>query len=100
MPEKLGYDSPMNGDYRRFGALSSSEDPQKLAATVTGIVKAIGGAVAFLGVSTITGDVNTLADQLGQMVTLGYAFWGVAEAAFGIGRKILIAVQQKLSSGV
>lgn len=82
----------MNGDYRRFGALSSSEDPQKLAATVTGIIKALGGFVAFLGVSTLTGDINTFAEQVGQLITIGYAFYGVAEAAFGVGRKILLAI--------
>ena len=83
---------------RRFGALSSSEDPQKLAATVTGLIKLAGGLLAFVGVSMVGGEVDTLADQMGQLVTMGFAFWGLAESAFGIGRKIVVAIIEKFLS--
>ena len=83
---------------RKFGALSSSEDPQKLAATVTGIIKMAGGMAAYLGFVSITGDISSLADQVGQLVTLGYAFYGVAETAFGLGRKIAIAVISRFTT--
>lgn len=76
----------------KYGALSSSEDPQKLATTVTGFIKMLGGFAVFFGYTSLTGDINTFADQIGTMVTLGYAFYGAAEVAFGLGRKILIGV--------
>ena len=78
---------------RLFGVInvSSSQDATKMATTIEGIIKAIGGIVAFWGVSTITGDINSLADQAGQLVTLGYAFYGVAETAFGLLRKLVNA---------
>lgn len=79
-------------DNRKFGALSSSEDPQKLATSVTGIIKVVGGLIAYLGVSQVAGDINTFAEQAGMLVTAGYAFYGIAETCFGLGRKIVIAV--------
>jgi len=79
-------------DNRKFGALSSSVNPQELAATVTGVIKAVGGMVVFFGFSSLTGDINTLAEQMGQVVTLGYAFYGASETAFGLVRKIVVAV--------
>ena len=79
-------------DERKYGALSSSDDPQKLATTIVGLIKAAGGLVAFLGVSTITGEITSFAEQAGQLVTAGYAFYGLAESCFGLGRKILITL--------
>lgn len=81
---------------KKFGALSSSVDPNKLAKTVEGVLKALGGVIAFWGVTAVAGDVNSLADQLSQMVTLGYAFWGVAETAFGLVRKIVVKAQEMI----
>lgn len=80
---------------KRFGALSSSANPQELAATVTGIIKALGGFLVFLGVSSVAGEIDTLADQVSTLVTLGITFWGIAESAFGILRKIFITVYDK-----
>ena len=82
----------MYGESRRYGALSSSEDPQKLAATVTGLIKAAAGFLAFIGVSSVQGDVTTVADNIGQLITMGYVFYGLVETTFGIGRKIVIAI--------
>ncbi len=87
-----------NQPVRRFGALSSSEDPQKLAATVSGVLKALGGLAAFWGLSQVAGDLNLFAQQVAQLITLGYAFFGVAETAFGIARKVVIGVQQYFAS--
>lgn len=80
---------------RKFGALSSSIDPSQLSKTAEGLIKALGGALVFFGVSSVT-DINTLAGQISQLVTLGYAFLGVAEAAFGGIRKIIVAISSRV----
>lgn len=76
-------------DNRKFGALSSSVDPSKLAKTVEGAIKVVGGIVVYFGYSKISGDINSLAEQVGTLVTLGYSFFGAAEMAFGLIRKIV-----------
>lgn len=81
---------------KRFGSLSSSVDPNKLAKTVEGVLKGLGGLLAFMGVSAVAGDINSLADQLGQIITLGYALLGASEAAFGLIRKIFVAISDKV----
>lgn len=80
---------------RKFGALSSSINPQEMAKTAEGVIKAIGGALVFWGVSSVT-DINTLAGNIGALVTLGYSMFGLAETAFGILRKIVVAIQARL----
>lgn len=79
---------------KRFGALSSSEDPQKLAASVTGSIVACASLIVFfaghLGFSVNVEQVTNFAGLLG---TAAGAIWAV----FGVIRKIVIAVQQKLS---
>ena len=77
---------------RKFGSLSSSVDSNKLAKTIEGVIKAVGGIVAFWGVSTVAGDINSLAEQLSQVVTLGYALYGACETVFGLLRKIVVKV--------
>jgi len=61
---------------KKYGALSSSIDPQKLSKTIGGILKIGGGLLAYFGYSQITGDINSAADQIGTVVTLGYSFIG------------------------
>ncbi len=89
---------PNMNQEKKFGALSSSVDPQKLAATVTGFIKLGAGLVAYFGLSSISGDINSFAEQAGQLVTIGYAFFGAAEVIFGLARKIIVAIQQKVSN--
>ena len=81
---------------RKFGALSSSVNPNELATSVTGVLKTLGGLVAYLGYSQITGDINTVIDQIGIVVTSGYALYGACEVMFGIARKLLVLAQSKL----
>jgi len=80
---------------KKFGAFSSSVDPSQLAKTVEGVIKALAGFLGFLGVSQVVGDVNTLAEQAGQLVTLGYALFGVAETLFGLLRKVFVALSER-----
>lgn len=80
---------------KRFGALSSSEDPQKLAATVVGIMQLIAGTLVALGLLT-QADMSTLLGQIEVIVPAGFAVYGAVNTIFGIIRKIVIAVQAKL----
>ena len=80
---------------RKFGVFSSSVDPNKLAKTVEGVLKGVGGLVAFWGATAVAGDVNSLATQLSQIVTLGYSLLGASEVAFGLLRKIVVAFTSK-----
>ena len=82
---------------KRFGALSSSEDPSKLAATITGLIKVVSGVLVTFGFVTVA-DTSTLIGQIEIIVPAGYALYGSAEAIFGILRKILIGLHGKLSS--
>lgn len=80
---------------KKFGALSSSVDPTKLASTIQGVLKALAGALAFFGYASVVGEINALADQTIQIVTLGYAVYGAAETVFGIIRKIVAKLATK-----
>ena len=80
---------------RKFGSLTSSVNPNELSASVSGVIKTLGALAIFFGYSTITGDVNSLADQIGVVVSLGVAFWGAAETAFGLLRKVLVTFTAK-----
>lgn len=80
--------------YRKYGSLSSSVDPEKFSKTASGIIGALGGALVFLGVASTT-DVNTLVGAISQIITLGYTVWSLCETAYGIFRKIAVAVAAK-----
>lgn len=80
---------------KRYGALSSSADPQKLSATVSGVILAIGTVLLAVaqgfGVPLLESDISTLATQLG----------GAASSlaiAYGTVRKIVLAVNNRFSA--
>lgn len=80
---------------RKFGAFSSSVDPNKLASTIEGLLKLLGGLAVYFGFTTITGEINTITDQIGVVVTSGYAFYGGIITVFGAVRKIVVALTAK-----
>lgn len=80
---------------RKFGALSSSEDPQKLADTVKGIVMLVAGLVSYFGYSEATGEINTIADQVGIAITLGMSFYGVVKTIYGLIKKLIVRFAKK-----
>ena len=82
-------------DNRKFGALSSSEDSQKLADTVKGAIQLVGGLVVYFGYSQLTGDINSIADQVGVAVTLGTSFYGASMTLYGLIKKLVVKVAQK-----
>lgn len=75
---------------RKYGAFSSSEDPQKLAATVVGVINMIAPLLVLAGVSTQP-ELGQLAQSIGQTITIGWAFGGLVWTIFGVVRKIVIA---------
>lgn len=79
---------------RKFGALSSSVNPDQLSATVSGGILAFSGLIIlaghYLGISLADGQVAQFAQQAG--ISVGF-LW----ALFGVIRKIVVSIQQKLS---
>lgn len=78
----------------RFGALSSSEDPNKLADTVKGVIQLVGGLLVYFGYSSVTGDINSVADQVGIAVTLGVSFYGASKTLYGLLKKLVVKFSQ------
>jgi hypothetical protein len=79
---------------KKFGALSSSENPQQLADTVKGAIKLLGGLIVYFGYASLTGDVNTVADQVGTAVTLGVSFYGAVMTLYGLLKKVAVKLSQ------
>lgn len=78
---------------RKFGALSSSVNPQELSKTVEGIVKLVTGVLVTFGlVSTV--DANTVLTQIPIVVTAAYSAWGGLEMIWGIIRKLIVRFYQ------
>ena len=75
---------------RKFGALSSSVNPQELSLTVTAVARVIIGVLVSFGVMQVTGA-NTTLEQIPVIVSAGYATWQGAEALWGAVRKIIVA---------
>ena len=80
---------------KNLGWAGSSEDSQKLADTVKGVIQVIGGLIAYFGYTQITGEVNTIADQVGSVVTLGVTFYGACTTLYGLIKKLVIKFAQK-----
>lgn len=74
---------------KRFGALSSSVDPNKLALSVQGALTAVTGGLVFFGVLSVT-DADTLATAVAALVPLAIAAYGLCQTIIGILRKVLI----------
>jgi len=71
---------------RKFGALSSSVNPQELSKSVEAFIKIVGGGLVLLGAVTQT-DLNQLTNGLTTAVPAIYVLWNFAELAFGLIRK-------------
>ena len=82
--------------YRRFGAFSSSEDPEQLGSTVKGFILGIGVVVIFvvtkfLHINFTADDVNSLAESVGAIVS---SVW----IAYGLVKKLIIWAIDKWQS--
>ena len=73
----------MENDNRKFGILSSSEDPQKLADTVKGTILACSALLLVLakaaGLPFTETEVVTLATQAGLAVSSLWFFYGLVK---------------------
>ena len=79
---------------KKFGSLSSSNNPQELAATVSGLILTFSALIILiaqkLGFPLTQNAIANFSEQIG--ISIG-ALWFL----FGVVRKIVIAVQQRLS---
>jgi hypothetical protein len=73
----------------RYGILSSSVDPAKLALTVRGFLKLAMGLLVSFGLVEVT-DANTLTESIVAMIPLAIALYGLVQTIVGIVRKILV----------
>ena len=77
---------------KRFGALSSSTDPEKLGNTVKGVILAVSTIIIIvagkLGIPLTQGEVALLATQFGGAVS---TLW----IAFGLLQKIVVTFADK-----
>lgn len=72
----------------KFGALSSSVNPQELSKSVEAVIKIVGGGLVLLGVLS-SADIQALLGQVGTLVPAVYVVWNFAELAFGLLRKVV-----------
>lgn len=84
----------------KYGALSSSVDSQKLAATVEGLIAMVGSLLVFFGVfstateTTLLANVNQLITDVMILVPLISAMAGLCYTIFGLLRKAVVALQR------
>lgn len=74
---------------RKFGALSSSVDPQQLSLTVTSVTRLVISLLVAWGLMSTTGA-DTVLEQVPVLVSAGYATWQGVETIWGIARKIYV----------
>lgn len=74
---------------KKFGALSSSVNPQEMSLTITSVVKMVVGILVAFGVFETT-QADTTIEQIPVIVSAGYATWQGAEAIWGAIRKIIV----------
>lgn len=85
----------MNSNYRRFGALSSSVDPNELSLTVVSIGKVLIGIAGFFAVSkgldpaAAQTQVQAIIDLTAQSIPLSFALWHACNGLWGAVRKLL-----------
>lgn len=75
---------------RKYGALSSSVNPQELSLTVQSAARLLIGLLGAFGVVTVTGA-DTFLEQIPAIVAASYAAWQALEVLWGLVRKIIAA---------
>lgn len=86
---------------KRFGAFSSSEDPQKLADTVKGAIISISSVIIFIGAwKGITVDqagIEAFAQQIGTTVSAVTFAVGTVWTTYGLIKKGVMKLVEKKS---
>lgn len=73
---------------RKYGALSSSVNPQELSKSVEAFIKIVGGGLVLLGAITQS-DLNQITNGLTTAVPAVYVIWNFGELVFGLLRKVV-----------
>lgn len=86
-------------DNRKFGALSSSEDPQKLADTVKGAIISISSIIIFIaawkGIVVDSAGIEAFAQQIGTTVSAATFAIGSVWTTYGIIKKLIMKMVSK-----
>jgi hypothetical protein len=84
---------------KRFGALSSSMDPQKLGTTVQAVMLGASGLIVFLaaqmGIKLVPADMQALAANsaiLATQVSIAFSALGVV---YGLARKLIVKIAER-----
>jgi len=85
----------MNKLVLKYPKLGSSANPEKLSMLISGILVAIIGVLASIGIDTVGLELNTLADSIVSLVELGYQGVALIMVIYGIVRKIYIKYFKK-----
>lgn len=87
----------------KYGAFSSSIDPQQLSTTALAVAKTVAGLLVFAGFFTVA-DSTTFFSHVSAIITditvvapLAYAMWHSSEIVFGLLQKALVKATQKTS---
>lgn len=95
----------MNNEDKKFGAITSAVDQEKISLTVMATVRVVAGVAVFLGALSV-GDSAILLENVNQVVAnvitivvtatpLAYAAWNAGEIVVGIVQKALVALFKK-----
>ena len=69
--------------YRKYGALSSSVDPQRLSLTIKGLVPLLVLGLPLLGIVDVgENDLIALIDQVGVIVSASVVIYGIGRKFF------------------
>ena len=74
----------------KFGALSSSVNPQELSLTVVSFIRLVTALLVTFGLVTAVG-MDTVLEQIPVIVSAGYAAWQGLETIWGAIRKVIVA---------
>lgn len=74
---------------RKYGALSSSVNPQELSLSVSAGAKLVLGLLVTIGAVTQV-DGNTIIEAIPAAVAGGYSVWQFLELSWGLTRKVIV----------
>lgn len=81
---------------RKFGALSSSENPQALADTVKGVIITASSAIIFFaalkGITVTQAGVEAFAQQIGTTVSAVTFAVGTVWTTYGLLKKLVVKI--------
>lgn len=82
----------------RFGALSSSSDPEQLSTSVQGFLGLLGSAVLFYakakGVAITDGDISQIINVFGTLIAGLVSVYSLCKTLFGLARKMYFQFKQ------